>query len=172
MNKHQEEIPFGEPSSELKEFMGAEELKRKDRRFAKIPHWIVDTGLLEVLRPKAIKLILMLIRHADFVTGNGRVGNKKIAKKCGIYKGSISGYFREVEFFGVIKTWREGWVRYYHINGSPPPDIKEKVEFYRKPDKYPRNTNIYHRDRKGRFIRKKTLPKNSEVGYPKNNETA
>lgn len=167
-----EETEFPEPSPEIKKYMAEEGLKRKTAHFGKLFHWLTDSGVLEILRPKAIKLILMLIRHADFVTGNGRVGNKKIAKKCGIYKGSVSEYFKEVNFFGVIKTWREGRVRYYHINNSPPPDIKTKVDFYRKPDKSPRNTDTYHRDQKGRFIRKETLPKNSDMAYPKNTEPA
>jgi hypothetical protein len=152
----QEEIEFHEPSPGLKEFMQAEKPKRKNAHFGRIPHWVIDTGVLEVLRPKAVKVILTLIRYADFTTGNGRIGNKKIAQKCDIFKQDIPGYFKEIKFFGVIETWRQGWVRYYHIQDSPPPDIKEKVEFYRKPDKCRRNTEIYQRDPKGRFARKET----------------
>ncbi|MDA7857943.1 hypothetical protein N9A72_00435 [bacterium] len=165
------EIEFGELSPESKEYMAAEELKKKNSYFGKLPHWIVNTGVLEVLRPKAVKLLAVLIRYADFTTQNGRVGNKKISKEYDI-KG-VSGYFKDLISLGVIKTWRNGWVRYYQIQNSPPPEIERKVEFYRKLDMYPKNTDTYPRDPKtGRFIKKDKLPKNSDMAYPKNTGVA
>ena len=184
MESNEPEIPFPEPSPWLRKEMEREvekEQKRgKERQrtgpypyFGKFPHWIADSGVLEVLRPKAVKLVILLVRRADFITQNGRIGNETISKKCDIGEKSVSGYYKEVQSFGIIKSWRHGWGRYYHICGFPPPGIQKKVEFYRKPDRYPKDTDTYPRDPKtGRFVKKDNLPKNSDVAYPKNTEPA
>ena len=178
------ENEFPEPSPWLKREMEKEIKKEREKErkwqqrepypyFGKLPHWIADSGLLEVLRPKAVKVLSLLVRRAHFSTQNGRIGNKTISKECDIGERSVSGYFKELEFFGIIKTWRQGWARYYHICGFPPSDIQKKAEFYRKPDKYPKDTDTYPRDPKtGRFVKKDNLPKNSDAAYPKNTEPA
>ena len=173
--KNTEQGPeFAEPSPELKEYMTElEQSNKKTPPFAKFPYWIVDTGVVTVLKPNAVKLLINLIRRAHWVTNIGRIGNKRISKESKIYKSSVSRPFKDLKRLGVIKIWRKGWARYYQIQFSPPPDIEKRVEFYRRPDKCPRNTDIYHRDPKtGRFSKKENSPKNSDVAYPKNTEPA
>ncbi|OGS20059.1 MAG: hypothetical protein A3J83_03560 [Elusimicrobia bacterium RIFOXYA2_FULL_40_6] len=139
-------------------------------QFCKIPHWITDTGVLEVMRPKAVKMLINLARHANYTTGIGRIGNIRISKKCDIHSKSVSSYFiRDLISFGIIKTWRNGWVRYYQIQWQPPSDVQEHVEFFRK-IKLPKNSDTYLRDSKtGKFVGDKTqesTPKNSDIPSP------
>lgn len=170
----EQEIEFGEPSTGLKKYMAEMELRRKNAHFGKIPHWIVDSGVLAILRPSGTKVLKVLIRYADFVTLIGRVGNKKISKKSGV-KG-VSTYFKDLVILGIIKTWRKGWTRYYQIQLSPPPDIQKRIEGYRKLyklDKYPKKTDTYSRDPgTGRFVKKDKLPKTSDIAHPKKLEPA
>ena len=170
----EEGIEFGEPSPELKEYMAElERSKKRSPRFAKLPYWIVDTGVLRVLKPNAVKLLINLSRRADWHTSIGRIGNKRISKESKIYKSSVPRGFKDLKRLGVIKTWRRGWPRYYKIQFSPPPDIEKRLEFYRKLDKSPRNTDTYLRDPKtGRFMKKVNSPKTSDVAYPRNTEPA
>jgi len=177
------EIEFLEPSPWLKSYMkemekGISQETPKEKTgqkqpqdhklyFGQTPHWIVSHGLLGILKPKATKLLAILIRYADLKTHNGRVGNKRISRECNIHVRSVPGYFRELKSFGIIKTWRKGWPRYYHIQSCPPEDIDERIEACFKPnpgDIYPQNMDTYlptknrPRDSKGRFKRGDKYP--------------
>jgi len=157
------------PSSEAKRFMARLAEERRNKRFSKTPHWVTDSGALEVMRPKSAKLLLILTRWAYFTTQIGRLGNRTIRK----FKiSSPSTYFRELVFLGVIKTWRRGWVRYYRIQFSPPADLEKRIQKLRqlkRKDIYPKKTVTYLRNgRTGKFTSKgDKYPKNSDVAHPK-----
>ena len=155
-NLEEEKNEFPEPTPELKKYMAEVDEKRKNEWIGKIPHWIVSTGLLEALRPEAVKVLAVLIRWADFVRGIGRVGNERIIRESGV-KG-ISDYFKELREWGVIKVWKKGWRRYYQVQASPPGDIQLKIEdFHRNHElnKYPLPAVTYSRDSKtGKFTKK------------------
>ena len=155
-NLEEEKNEFPEPSPELEKYMAEVDEKRKNEWFDKQPRWIVNSGLLEVLRPETTKVLAVLIRWADFVRGIGRVGNERIKKESGV-KG-ISDYFKELKDWGVIKVWKKGWYRYYQVQASPPRDIQLKIEDFRRNhelNRYPLPAVTYSRDSKtGRFTKK------------------
>lgn len=167
--KPEDEIEFQEPSPELKKYMAKLEEERRNRRFCKIPHWLIDSGALGVMRPTTAKLLMVLARWAYFTTGIGRIGNRKIRK----FKiSSPSTYFRELVDLGGIRTWRRGWVRYYRIQFSPPADLEKRIQKMRqlkRKDIYPKKSVTYLRDAQtGKFIRKgDKYPKNTDVAHPK-----
>ena len=125
--------------------------------FGKLPHWLIDYGVLPTLKGNDIKVLYVLIRRADYKIGNGRVGNRRIAEESGVNLGSISQCIRNLKFAGVIKVWRKGWVRYYKIL----PKFNTSSEAWRifdeKPDKIPKKSVVYPRDSQGRFIREKCV---------------
>lgn len=151
----EEEIEFGKPTPELKEYMAEVAEKRKNARFGKQPQWIVNSGLLEVLRPETVKVLAVLIHWADFVRQIGRVGNERIDRESGVR--GVSVCVKELKDWGVIKVWKRAWYRYYQIQSAPPKDIDLKVEAFRKKqlNKRPLPSDTYSRDSKtGRFTKK------------------
>lgn len=151
-NLEEEKNEFPEPTPELKKYMAEVDEKRKNARFGKQPRWIVDTGVLGVLRPEAVKVLAVLIRWGSWDRSIGRIGNERIIRESGV-KG-ISDYFKELKVWGVIRTWQVGWRRYYQIQFSPPGDIRQKIEDFRRKqlNKCPVPSDTYSRDSKtGRF---------------------
>lgn len=133
--------------------------KRNDL-YNKFPQWLVDNGVIAIIQPKALRVYCVLLRYADFTTGNGRVGNERISRESGVYISSVPACIKFLEGLGIISTWRKGWVRYYKIRYSSPVDIRAMAEFY-KPVKSPNNTDTYQsKDERGRF-NKLTVKNNS-----------
>lgn len=129
--------------------------ERENKWFGKIPRWIVDSGLLKVLRPEAVKVLVVLIRWGDWVRGIGRVGNERITRESGV--AGVWGYIKELRDWKVIKVWKKGFRRFYQIQASPPGDIQLKIEAFRKKqlNKHPLPSDTYSRDPKtGRFTKK------------------
>lgn len=121
---------------------------RKD--YGKLPHWPVDCGVLPILTGNDVRVLVDLVRWADYKTGIGRIGNKRIAKESGVSYSSISKSFKNLKRLGVIKTWKKGWVRYYQIlpNFDLPPGILSRTM-----DMYPRKSEAYRDPISGRFTR-------------------
>lgn len=151
----EEEIEFGKPTPELKEYMAEVNEKRKNERFNKQPKWLVKSGVIAVLRPETVKVLAVLIYWADFRRLIGRVGNERIARESRVQGVSIC--IKELKDWGVIKVWKKAWRRYYQIQLAPPKDINLKVEAFRKKqlNKCPLSSDTYSRDPKtGRFTKK------------------
>ena len=125
--------------------------------FGKLPHWLIDYGVLPTLKGNDTKVLCVLIRRADYKTGNGRVSNKRIAEESGANRGSISKSISNLKCAGVIKVWRKGWVRYYKIVPKFNTSSEAWKLFYEKPDKLPKKSVVYLRDSQGRFIKEKCV---------------
>ncbi|MCG2706879.1 MAG: helix-turn-helix domain-containing protein [Candidatus Omnitrophica bacterium] len=120
--------------------------------FGKLPHWINDSGVLASFCGNTAKVLIVLIRRAHYITGIGRVGNKRIAKEAGVSFSSVSEHLKKLKFAGVIKIWRQGWVRHYRILPEVSSLSEEWIKIFGKQDKSPKKSVAYIRNHKtGRF---------------------
>ena len=130
-----------------------------NRNFGKLPHWIDDSGALAAFPGNTVKVLHVLVRRAHYITGIGRVGNKRIAKEAGVSFSSVSEHLKKLKFAGVIKIWRQGWVRYYQILHQSSVLTEKWLKIFGKLDKLPKKSVIYIRNHKtGRFTKKDRDP--------------
>lgn len=137
--------------------------RKTDSLWRKIPHWIVDTGVLSVIAPSALKMYLVLNRFADFRTGQGGVKIEKIVSCSGIHGKSVSRCRRILMQLGLIESRRRGRCLSYRIQMQPPKDIEEFVSVLKK-WKLTRPAEAYPKDAKtGKFVRRDA--RNTSVKY-------
>lgn len=130
-----------------------------NRNFGKLPHWIDDSGVLAAFSGNTVKVLHVLVRRANYITGIGRVGNKRIAKETGVSFSSVSEHLKKLKFAGVIRIWRQGWVRYYRILPEASSLSEEWIKIFGKQDKSPKKSVVYIRNHKtGRFTQKDKDP--------------
>jgi DNA-binding MarR family transcriptional regulator len=75
----------------------------RNRDFARLPHEIVDEGFLLELKPNALRVYAVLMRHADYETRQCYPTRRTIAAKSGVTFSSISEATRDLEKLGLIK---------------------------------------------------------------------
>lgn len=123
---------------------------KADDLFVKLPVWVNRSGLWSVMKHSEKAVYVVLVDRAGFVTRVGRTGNAAISRESGVNRKTVSAIIKSLGRYGLIKTWRKGWPRYYKILEQKPDDIEQMVSFLR-PDKCPRNTDTYPRGSRGQF---------------------
>ena len=84
------------------------ESKQKDKDFSKIPHSIIDSGLLAKLKPSEIKVFLVINRFANYKTGLSYPTVKTISELSGVSKGCIAPATKQLVLLGLIEKARTG----------------------------------------------------------------
>lgn len=140
-------------------------LEQKDKDFSKFRHEIVDSGLLERLSNRAIRVYLVILRHANYETGLSYPTVKTISKESGVNKNLISSATRELVLNGLIDKSRApkrfAFRNCYRI-----------VKHLRiRPDIIPRNTDKCRRYFHGKNGKFKPVPKNTDNGIPQNTDS-
>jgi|GEM_PF-2760092 len=77
-----------------------------DRDFFKIPHEIVDSGLLAKLKPSEIKVYLVIARFADYKTGRAFPSIELICKLSGVNRNVVCRAIKRLVYFGLIEKYR------------------------------------------------------------------
>ena len=142
--------------------------EEKDKDFSRIPHLMIDSGLLAELRPSELKVFLVINRFADYKSGISYPGVRKISKLAGVNKDAIAKATDSLvqrrliekkttgKRFGFRNQYRV--TRLKGIYSSLPPSIVPK-----KTDK----CKHISRGKDGRFI---TIPKNTDNSIPQNTD--
>lgn len=87
----------------------------KRRNFSQVPHWIIEKGFLSVLKPSAVKVLLVLYRYADYKTRNARPTDPLIAKLAGIHISSVPSARKALKSHCLIKAWIHKRRWYYQL---------------------------------------------------------
>ena len=94
---------------------------RPGERTLRIPYWIYDMGCFNG-RPmgSTFQVFACLVRYMDWTTGNGRLGQKKIAAVTGLRdRYTLTRAFARLQELGLVKVWcrktDRGFIRYYQI---------------------------------------------------------
>ena len=93
-------------------------LEGKGRNFGKLYHFIIDSGALAAMKPTDLKLYSVLLRYADFRTGNARPTDQTIAGKAGVNRSSIPPARARLQGMGLIKAWRHQGRWHYNLRGD------------------------------------------------------
>ena len=139
-------------------------MQQKDKDFSKLRHEIVDSGLLAQLSSAAVRVYLVILRHANYETGLSYPTVKTISKESGVNKNLICSATTELVLNGLIDKSRApkrfAYRNCYRILKHPkiPPDIIPK-----KTDKCRR----YFHEKNGKF---KPVPENTETDIPQNTD--
>lgn len=79
--------------------------------FGKLFHWIVDRGVNMNMTGNAAKVLIVLLRYANFKSGQVIIKNETISKKSGIHISEVSKAIRNLIDSGIIESKRKGYVR-------------------------------------------------------------
>jgi DNA-binding MarR family transcriptional regulator len=88
-------------------------MEEKDKDFSKIPHRMIDSGLLSQLKPTVLKVFLVINRFADYQTGVAYPTVEKISELSGVNKNSIAGATKSLAREGLIEKKKTG--RRFHF---------------------------------------------------------
>jgi len=143
--------------------------EEKDKDFSKIPHFMIDSGLLAELRPSEIKVFLVINRFADYKTGIAYPTVKKISELSGINKDNIAKATRSLVQKGLIEKRKTGerfrfrnWYRVTKLKS-----IYSDLPSCIVPKKTGKCREI-PRGKDGKFI---PIPKNTDNGIPQNTDS-
>jgi DNA-binding transcriptional regulator YhcF (GntR family) len=140
--------------------------------WAKIPNFIIDTGIWAKLNPNAKAVYIVILSHAHYQTGVCSPNRETVAKEAGI---NVDGFFKarqELEEEGLIQTWRRKincqWN--YKIIKTPE-EQREALDKLRSKSianigkgGNVRNQSIaYLKDDKGRFIKSDEKVRNESI---------
>jgi hypothetical protein len=139
-------------------------VEQKDKDFSKFRHEIVDEGLLAHLSNGAVRVYLVILRHANYETGLSFPTVKTICKESGVNKNLISSATRELVLNGLIDkvktskrfTFRNCYRTIKHPK-APPCTIPKNTDKCRR----------YFQGKDGKF---KPVPENTETDIPKNTD--
>ncbi len=139
-------------------------LEQKDKDFSKFRHEIVDEGLLAHLSNGAVRVYLVILRHANYKTGLSYPTVKTICKESGVNKNLISSATRELVLNGLIdkvKTSKRFAFRncYRTIKHPKAP-----------PCTIPKNTDKCRRYFQGKDGKFSEIPENTEHRVPINTD--
>ncbi|MCJ7645305.1 helix-turn-helix domain-containing protein [bacterium] len=143
-------------------------MEEKDKNFSKIPHRMIDSGLLAQLKPTELKVFLVINRFADYKSGISYPGVRKIGKLAGVNKDAIATATNSLVQRGLIekKTTgkRFGFRNQYRVtrlkgiySSLPPSTVPKKTD----------KCKHILRGKDGRFL---TIPKNTDNGIPQNTD--
>lgn len=81
-------------------------VETKDKDFSKIPHLLIDSGLLAQLKPSEVKVFLVINRYANYYTGISYPTVKTITELSGVNKNTISKATKALVQKGLIEKVR------------------------------------------------------------------
>ncbi len=140
----------------------------KDKDFSKISHHITDGRLLYYMNRNDIKVYLVLLRYANYITGIAFPSVKTIIALSGVHKDYIKTTVKRLEEMGLILTYQGGkeksFKKFYGIVKGDWIDIDKALSVIYKPKRKPTSVS---RDKRGRFT---PIPQNTEKGTPENTE--
>lgn len=141
-------------------------MEQKDKGFSKFRHEIVNGGLLAQLSNRAIRVYLVILRHANYETGLSYPTVKTISKESGVNKNLISSATRELVLNGLIDKSRApkrfAFRNCYRIVKH----LRIRLGII------PRNTDKCRRYFHGKNGKFKPVPENAENGIPQNTDNA
>lgn len=146
----------------------ARRVETKHKDFSRIPHAVVDSGVLGILKPSELKVYLVINRHADYITGVAYPGYRAIIRRAGLNKNSVAEAIRGLEDKGLISKTRAGkrlgYKNVYQVNELDEKKLREMVSVYpKKMDK----RRILLRGADGKF---RPIPKNADAQLPQMTE--
>lgn len=141
-------------------------MERRYKDFSRIPHALIDSGVLALLKPSETKVLLVIHRFADYHTGISWPSIEKINELSGVNKGTVCKAIRELAQKGLIRKHSTG-ERLRHRNCYVVERNKERLAqlaSYIAPAKRIKCKRI-NRGKNGKF---KPIPKNTESSIPNN----
>ena len=136
------------------------EMQGKDKEFFKIPHALVDSGLLDHLKGSEVKTLLVIYRYAHYNTGLSYPTVKTIVKLSGVNKNCIGPATKLFGLLGLIEKIRTGkrfsFRNCYKVIRSPKIDLSI----------IPINTDKRSRYFKGKGGKFEPIPKNMDNNSP------
>ena len=144
-------------------------MNEKDKGFSKLPHLIIDSGILAEMNRQDVKVYLVIKRHADYATAIAFPSAKKICELAGINKNDLRRTVDRLQDMGLIVTAEERkglYLRKYYgvvSKGSINPELALSAI----PKKPGRSRRSIVRAENGRF---RAVPKNTDNGIPQTTE--
>lgn len=90
--------------------MKERQMKKKeeatDSDFFKLPHAVVDSGLLARMKPSEVKVYLVIARHAHYGTRNAFPSIQTICEESGMNKNVVCKGTQRLEYYGLIKKYQ------------------------------------------------------------------
>jgi len=75
-------------------------------QFSRIPHALVDSGLLAQMTKAEMKVYMVICRYAHYKSGIAFPGFKRICKESGINKNYVGSTLKKLVVYGLIKMHR------------------------------------------------------------------
>lgn len=142
--------------------------EEKDKDFSRIPHLMIDSGLLAELRPSELRVFLVINRFADYTSGICYPTVRKISNLAGVNKDAIGKATNSLVQGGLIekkKTGKRfGFRNQYRVTRLK--GIYSILPGSIVPKKTDKCKHIL-RGKDGRFL---TIPKNTDNSIPQNTD--
>ncbi|MCM8778664.1 MAG: helix-turn-helix domain-containing protein [Candidatus Omnitrophica bacterium] len=76
---------------------------KKDKDFSKLPHSLIDSGLVAKVKPSVLKVFLVINRFANYETGLSYPTVKIISELFGVNKSNIAPATKQLALLGLIE---------------------------------------------------------------------
>ncbi len=119
--------------------LGDEEKLRKQphERTIRIPYWVWESGIFMQRKGGSIYLVFSCLqKYANWTTGNGRIGRRRIEHETGLCRDTIGEACTFLAKCGLVKFWwrntDRGFIRYYQVALSIDMLRKNSVTYLQK----------------------------------------
>lgn len=155
----------------------ARRVETKHKDFSRIPHAVIDSGLLGILKPGELKVFLVINRHADYDTGIAFPTYATIRKLSSLGNGTIAKAIEGLVTKGLMEkkrvSKRFSFRNVYRVREPGIAELKSIICIF--PKKTDKSRRIL-RGRDGKFkpVAKNTdndIPQNTDNEIPKNRES-
>lgn len=138
---------------------------KKPLGFSKLFHWWIEFGIFDVFPKITIKVLLSLLRHADYIKFTGKYIRSQIQEEANISVQQVSNAMTQLcKYSRIIEKFNQKGIWYYRVIITPPLDLIRYLEMYSKKNKGKRK---YYQDVfSGKFVKMQN-PKDEELENPK-----
>ncbi|MDP2940246.1 MAG: hypothetical protein Q8O13_09260 [Candidatus Omnitrophota bacterium] len=132
-------------------------LMKKTSGFAKLFHWHVDLGVINIFSKNTLKILLILYRHANYRDFIGIYKRSQIASKGKLFPQQVSTSMKQLIFAGVVEKFKKKNTLYYRLKTEPSPKLINYLNFYSHKTIKTNKKGYVHRDPyTGRYKKSKT----------------